>query len=76
VSGFVHIDQVPLQPWARELTNHRQALSLASEPFTRCKPAGGPRQFMSPYGLEIVDIPEQARLCLQHLQCDELSPNL
>jgi len=54
----VHIDQVPLQPWARELTNYRQELSLASEPYTRCKPAGGPRQFMSPYGLEIVDMPE------------------
>ena len=54
----VHIDQVPLQPWARELTNYRQALSLASEPYTRCKPAGGPRQFMSPYGLEIVEMPE------------------
>ena len=54
----VHIDQVPLQPWARELTNYRHALSLASEPYTRCKPAGGPRQFMSPYGLEIVEMPE------------------
>ena len=52
----VHIDQVPLQPWARELTNYRHALSLASEPYTRCKPAGGPRQFMSPYGLEIVEM--------------------
>jgi hypothetical protein len=54
----VPIDLVPLQPWARELTNYRHALSLASEPYTRCKPAGGPRQFMSPYGLEIVDVPE------------------
>ena len=53
----VHIDQVPLQPWARELTNYRHSLSLASEPYTRCKPAGGPRQFMSPYGLEIVEFP-------------------
>jgi len=50
----VHIDQVPLQPWARALTNERHASGLASEPYTRCKPAGGPRQFMSPYGLEIV----------------------
>jgi hypothetical protein len=58
----VHIDQVPLQPWARELTNHRHAIALASEPYTRCKPAGGPRQFMSPYGLEIVDVPELRRV--------------
>jgi hypothetical protein len=54
----VHIDRVPLQPWARELTNYRHEIALASEPYTRCKPAGGPRQFMSPYGLEILDKPE------------------
>jgi len=58
----VHIDQVPLQPWARALTNERHASGLASEPYTRCKPAGGPRQFMSPYGLEIVDLPELQRV--------------
>jgi hypothetical protein len=58
----VHIDQVPLQPWARALTNFRHELSLASEPYTRCKPAGGPRQFMSPYGLEILDVPELKRI--------------
>jgi len=58
----VHIDQVPLQPWARALTNYRHSLALASEPYTRCKPAGGPRQFMSPYGLEIVELPETQRI--------------
>ena len=58
----VHIDQVPLQPWARALTNARHASGLASEPYTRCKPAGGPRQFMSPYGLEIVDLTELQRM--------------
>jgi hypothetical protein len=61
-SARVHIDQVPLQPWARALTNARQATALASEPYTRCKPAGGPRQFMSPYGLEIVEFPELQRI--------------
>ena len=58
----VHIDQVPLQPWARALTNERHASGLASEPYTRCKPAGGPRQFMSPYGLEVVEFPELKRI--------------
>jgi len=61
-SARVHIDDVPLQPWARALTNHRQSLSLASEPYARCKAAGGPRQLMSPYGLEIVDRPELRRI--------------
>jgi hypothetical protein len=58
----VHIDQVPLQPWARALTNERHRLALASEPYTRCKPSGGPRQFMSPYGLEIVELPALQRV--------------
>ena len=61
-SARVHIDDVPLQPWARALTNERQAIALASEPYTRCKPAGGPRQFMSPYGLEILDLPDLQRI--------------
>ena len=58
----VHIDQIPLQPWARALTNLRQAQALASEPYTRCKVSGGPRQFMSPYGLEIVQFPQHQRI--------------
>jgi len=61
-SARIHIDAVPLQPWARALTDHRHQLALASEPYTRCKPAGGPRQFMSPYGLEIVEFAEQQRI--------------
>jgi hypothetical protein len=58
----VHIDQVPLQAWARALTDERHAIALASEPYTRCRPAGGPRQFMSPYGLEIVEFPELRKI--------------
>lgn len=58
----IHIDDVPIQPWALELTHYRHKLFLASEPYTRCKPAGGPRQIMSPYGFEIVDVPELQRV--------------
>ena len=61
-SSPIHIDDVPLKPWARAMTNFRHQLYLASEPYTRCKPAGGPRQIMSPYGFEIVDMPEQERV--------------
>ena len=63
----IHIDDVPLQPWARALTNYRHSLALASEPYTRCKPAGGPRQLMSPYGLEIVDMPELERIFILNI---------
>lgn len=61
-SSPIHIDAVPLQDWARALTNFRHDLYLASEPYTRCKPAGGPRQIMSPYGFEILDMPELQRV--------------
>ena len=61
-SARVHIDQVPLQPWAKALTDDRHRSALASEPYTRCKPSGGPRQMMSPYGVEFVDLPELRRI--------------
>lgn len=64
LSSPIHIDDVPLQDWAKAITNFRHQLFLASEPYTRCKPAGGPRQIMSPYGFEIVDMPELQRVYL------------
>jgi len=64
LSSPIHIDDVPLQDWAKAMTNFRHQLFLASEPYTRCKPAGGPRQIMSPYGFEIVDLPELQRVYL------------
>jgi hypothetical protein len=60
----IHIEDVPIQPWALALTNYRHDIFLASEPYTRCKPSGGPRQIMSPYGFEIVDMPELERVYL------------
>src|SRR5687768_3913166 len=44
------MSEVPFQPWARALYAHRQENQL--EPHTRCKPSGGPRQFLTPYGVE------------------------
>ncbi|MBT3711001.1 MAG: hypothetical protein HOG19_16285 [Gammaproteobacteria bacterium] len=58
----IHIDDIPIQPWAKALTNYRHDIFLASEPYTRCKPASGPRSIMSPYGLEIVSVPDLQRM--------------
>jgi hypothetical protein len=58
----IHIDDAPLQPWAKALTNFRHLNVLADEPHTRCKPSPGPRQFVTPYGIEILDIPELKRV--------------
>jgi hypothetical protein len=51
---------VPFQPWARALYNDRQKHEL--EPHARCKPSGSARQFLTPYGVEFVEIQELGRL--------------
>jgi len=50
----------PYQPWAKAISDDRRA--NAYEPHTRCKPSGGSRQFLTPYGVEIVEIPEIQRI--------------
>jgi hypothetical protein len=54
------LSQVPFQPWARALFEEHQANQW--EPHTRCKPSGGPRAFLTPYGVELMDRPELQRL--------------
>ena len=50
---------LPLQPWARALVADRQTHRL--EPHARCKPSGGARVFLTPYGVEIAEFPELQR---------------
>jgi hypothetical protein len=52
--------KVPFQPWAKAIYDDRQKHEL--EPHTRCKPSGVARQFLTPYGVEFVDMPELERL--------------
>jgi hypothetical protein len=58
----IHIDNVPLQPWARALVDYRHSNFLKDEPYTRCKPSPGPRLWTTAYGFEILDVPEQQRI--------------
>ena len=58
--GKLTIHDVPFQPWARELYNYRRENQL--EPHTRCKPSGGPRQFLTPYGVEFVTNEQDKRI--------------
>lgn len=53
-------DEVPFKPWARALFDARQVHEL--EPHARCKASGTARQFLTPYGVEIVEIPELERV--------------
>ena len=57
------IDKVaPFQPWAKALVEYRLATAGKDDPHPRCIPPAGPRQFNTPYGLEIVDQPELKRI--------------
>jgi hypothetical protein len=58
----IHIDDVPIQDWALALTNDRHQQFLAYEPHARCKPSGGPREFITPYGFEVLQVPELERV--------------
>ena len=54
------LKSIPFQPWARAVLDDRLKNQL--EPHTRCKPSGVTRQFLTPYGVEIVELPEVQRL--------------
>lgn len=51
-------DDVPFQPWARELYKFRQETFTKDDPHTRCKPSGAARMFHTPYGFEILQLPD------------------
>jgi hypothetical protein len=55
----LNIDQVPFQPWAREVYYDRQESFTKDDPHTRCKPSGGARMFHTPYGFEILDLGDE-----------------
>jgi len=55
-------EDIPFQPWARELHEAREKNFESDEPHTRCKASGGPRQFITPYGVEFVEFPELQRM--------------
>jgi hypothetical protein len=54
------VKDTPFQPWAKAVYDDRQKNEL--EPHTRCKPSGVARQFLTPYGVEFVELPELDRL--------------
>ena len=59
------VDKVaPFQPWAKALFLYRQQTQAKDDPHARCQGPAGPRQFTTPYGLEIVDQPELKRILI------------
>jgi hypothetical protein len=47
---------IPFMDWSRALWEDREKNEL--EPHTRCKASGVAREFLTPYGVEFVEIPE------------------
>jgi hypothetical protein len=46
----------PFQPWALGLYQHRQQRQLQDDPlFVNCKPPGGPRQYQSNLGIQLIE---------------------
>ena len=52
--------EVPYQAWTKAVAADRRINEL--EPHTRCKASGMQRQFLTPYGAEITEIPEIQRV--------------
>jgi hypothetical protein len=49
-------DVAPLQPWALGLYRFRQQRQLRDDPtYLNCKPPGGPRQYLSPLGFQLIE---------------------
>jgi len=53
-------EPIPFQPWAKALLADRNKNQL--EPHTRCKPSGSAREFLTPYGVEFVELTEAQRV--------------
>jgi hypothetical protein len=58
----LRISDIPMQPWASAIVDARHAAFLKFEPHARCKASGGPREFVTPYGVEFVEIPDLQRI--------------
>ena len=57
---FFVVEEIAFKPWAKGLFDSRQQHDL--EPHARCKPSGAIRQFLTPYGVEIVEIEPLERI--------------
>jgi len=57
LGGMPRAADIPMQPWARALSEYRSSHPELYPPLVGCKAAGGPGFFNAP-GFEIVDVPE------------------
>jgi hypothetical protein len=56
----IKLSDIPFQPWARALFEARSRTRF--EPYTRCKPSGGPREVATAYGTQFVEFPDMNKM--------------
>lgn len=56
------LKDIPFQPWAKALFDYRNQTLAKDDPYPRCTPHGGPRQFAAAGGFQIVQMPEAQRV--------------
>lgn len=57
---FFEVEDIPFRTWSKSLFDARQEHDL--EPHARCKASGAIRQFLTPYGVEILELEEIQQL--------------
>jgi hypothetical protein len=56
--------QVPFMPWSAARYDYNLRNEAKYDPESFCRPPGGPRMFMAPYPMEVIQLPQQNRLFL------------
>ena len=59
-AGAAPCTPIPYMPWTLAVSDDRRRNEL--EPHTRCKPSGSAREFLTPYGVEFVELAEAQRV--------------
>ena len=54
----------PFQPWAKAVYEYRQRSLFKDDPYNRCMPPGGARQFQNHYGFQFIEQPDLGRILL------------
>src|SRR5580765_1095711 len=56
------LKEIPFQPWARGLYEYRNQTLAREDPYPKCVPHGGPRQFAAAGGFQILQMPDVQRI--------------
>jgi hypothetical protein len=67
LANLADVDRVaPFLPWSKAVFLYRQQTKLKEDPVNRCLPPGGPRQFQTAQGFQIVEQRDLGRILVLH----------